>query len=277
MAGRCPLPPGRSGGSLEAVVACPLALIGSLRHLQAMQEVPVTYVVPSSEQDSPEGSDEDEELQRALRLSLAEQQEQQSRSPPSAGGAGAGLQQAPTPTGSAWAALPPAEHGGSWASLGAASAPPLPDDQADWAEGFWRQQPGWQDGSDSEQQRPDAAAAAADAAADAAARYDEQLATDEALAQSLHEQELRQLSGEDRGAGSGWGWLGVVYSAWFVQAGGYWRPVVGYALPGTASARDLYPCLHTVTVCRHVKPPIMPQSGCGGCRPCWLRRRWCGA
>ncbi len=197
------------------------AVFGSVKHLRAMQEVPVTYVVPSSEQDSPEGTDEDEELQRALRLSIAEQQQQQSRSPPSAGGAGAGLQQAPPPEGSAWAALPPAEHGGSWGSLGAASAPPLPDDQADWAEGFWRQQPGWQDGSDSEQQRPDAAAAAAAAAAaDAAARYDEQLAADEALAQSLHEQELRQLSGEDRGAGSGWGWLGVVCSAWFVQAGG---------------------------------------------------------
>ncbi|PRW45646.1 OTU domain-containing protein isoform X1 [Chlorella sorokiniana] len=71
--------------------------------------------------------------------------------------------------------------------------------EADWAEDFWRQQPGWQDGSAAEQQRQSAeAAAAAAAAADAAARYDAQLAADEALAQSLHEQELRQLSGEDR-------------------------------------------------------------------------------
>lgn len=164
-----------------------------------MTEVPVTYVVSSGE-DSPDAS-EDEELQRALRLSLAEQQQPQARSQQAAGGADAGPQRPPPPAGPAWAALPPSERGGSWGSLGAASAPPLPEDHADWADDFWRQQPGWQDGSDAEQRRQDAeTAAAAAAAADAAARYDEQLAADEALAQSLHEQELRQLSGEDRGA-----------------------------------------------------------------------------
>lgn len=164
-----------------------------------MTEVPVTYVVSSGE-DSPDAS-EDEELQRALRLSLAEQQQQQARSPQAAGGADAGPQPAPPLAGPAWGALPPSGRGGSWGSLGAASAPPLPENHADWADDFWRQQPGWQDGSDAEQRRQDAeTAAAAAAAADAAARYDEQLAADEALAQSLHEQELCQLSGEDRGA-----------------------------------------------------------------------------
>jgi type IV secretory pathway VirB10-like protein len=164
-----------------------------------MGEVPVTYVVSSAEQDSPDAADEDEDLQRALRLSLEEQQ--QSRSPQPAGGEGAGSPPPlpPPPPGTAWPELPPADHGGSWGNLGTASAPPLPHGQADWAEDFWRQQPGWQDGSAAEQQRQSAeAAAAAAAAADAAARYDAQLAADEALAQSLHEQELRQLSGEDR-------------------------------------------------------------------------------
>ena len=165
-----------------------------------MREVPVTYIVSSSEQGA--SADEDEELQRALQLSLAEQEQAQAqaRSQLAAGGDTCGPP--PPPAASPDRA---AERGSSWNSLAAPSAPPLPGNQADWADDFWRQQPGWQDGSSAVQQQPDAAAAvAAAAAADAAARYDEQLAADEALAQSLHEQELRGLSGEDRGEGGGW-------------------------------------------------------------------------
>lgn len=103
------------------------------------------------------------------------------------------------------------------------SAPPLPLRQdADWADDFWRE-------------------------SGQVARA--QLDKDEALARSLYEEELQQLSGEERGAR---------------QEG----------LQGPAGAREApsHGTRGTPTPCR---PPCRLQIASRACRARWQSRRWC--
>lgn len=157
-----------------------------------MREVPVTYIVSSEEPTRPDTSG-DERLARSL------QQEETMRAEKRSSRAAAAPGRPPRPP-------PP-------------TAPPLPQ-EAGWAADWWRQQPcggvdvdlvgqeeSGDEGSDGlgdgRQRRPRYDEQQAAAAAEQQRQQQRQRAAqeeeDEALAQRLYEQELRQLSGEDRG------------------------------------------------------------------------------